>query len=62
METMPVKWNGKVFRYVLFLMDVFSWYHWLIPLERKISGPIAAALSTIYKEHGPPRVLQHDQG
>ena len=43
-------------------MDVFSRYHWLIPLERKKSGPIAAALSTIYKEHGPPRVLQHDKG
>ena len=28
-------------------MDVFSRYHWLIPLERKKSGPIAAALSTI---------------
>lgn len=60
-ESMPVKWNGKVFRYVLSLMDVLSRYHWLISLERKKSGPIAAALSTIYKEHGPPRVPQHDQ-
>ena len=41
---------------------VLSRYHWLIPLERKKSSPIAVALSTIYKEHGPPRVLQHDQG
>ena len=62
MESMPVKWIGKVFKYVLSLMDVFSRYQWLIPLERKKNGPIAAALSTIYKEHGPPRVLQHDQG
>ena len=62
MESMPVKWKGKVFKYVLSLMDVFSRYHWLIPLERKKSGPMAVALLTIYKEHGPPRVLQHDQG
>ena len=62
MESMPVKWIGKVFKYVLSLMDVFRRYQWLIPLERKKNGPIAAALSTIYKEHGPPRVPQHDQG
>lgn len=59
MESMSIKWNGKVLKYVLSLMDVFSRYHWHIPLEK--SGPIAAALSTTYKEHGPPRVLQHDQ-
>ena len=59
---MPVKWNGKVFKYVLSLMAVFSRYHWLIPLERKKSGSIAVALSTIYKEHGTPCVLQHNQG
>ena len=48
MESMPVKWNGKVFKYVLSLNDIFSRYHWLIPLERKKSSPIAVALSTIY--------------
>jgi len=62
MESMPVKWKGKGFKYVLSLMDVFGWYHWLILVERKKSGPIAAALLKIYKEHGPPRVFQHDQG
>ena len=42
--------------------DVFSRYHWLIPLEGKKSSSIAAALSTVYKEHRLSRVLLHDQG
>ena len=36
-ETMPVKWNGKIFKYVLSLTNVFSRYHWLIPLEKKVA-------------------------
>ena len=39
-----------------------AWLNWLVPLEGKRSSSIAKAMSTIYKEHGPPRVLQHDQG
>ena len=31
-------------------------------MERKKSSSIAVVLSTIYKGHGPPCVLQHDQG
>ena len=62
MESTPVKRRGRAFKYVLSLLDVFSRYHWLVPLEGKRSSSIAKAMSTIYKEHGPPRVLQHDQG
>lgn len=52
MESMLVKWNGKVFRYVFFFMDVFSWYYWFILLERNKSGLIVVALLIIYKEYG----------
>ena len=62
MESMPVTWKGKVFKYVLSVLDVFRRYHWLFPLEGKKSSSIAAALSNVYKEYGPPRVIQHDQG
>ena len=62
MESTPVKRRGRAFKYVLSLLDVFSRYHWLVPLEGKRSSSIAKAMSTIYKEHGPPSVLQHDQG
>lgn len=62
MEKLPVLWNGKTYKYVLSLMDVFSRYHWLIPLERKTSTPISNALKSLYKEHGSPKVVQHDRG
>ena len=62
MESMPATWKGKTFKFVLSLMDVFSRYHWLIPLEGKSSKPIAVALSELYIQHDPRRVIQHDQG
>ena len=36
-----------------------SRYIWLRPLESK---EIAKHLNEIYTEHGPPNILQHDQG
>ena len=62
MESMPVKWKGKVFKYVLSDLDVFTRYHWLFPLEGKKSSSIAAALSNVNKEQKPPHVIQQDQG
>lgn len=62
MENSPCRWKGKTFKYILSVIDVFSRYHRLIPLERKRCEPIADALCGLYKEHGPPRVIQHDHG
>ena len=59
---MPATWKGKTFKLVHSLMDVFSRYHWLIPLEGKSTKPKAVALSELYIQHGPPRVIQHDKG
>ena len=59
---MPAALKGKTFKFVLSLMDVFSRYHWLIPLDGKGSKPIATALSELYIQHDPPKVIQHDQG
>ena len=33
MEKLKTKHKGKVFKYVLSVMDVFSRYQWLVPLE-----------------------------
>ena len=44
------------------LCDVFSRFVWLRPLQGKSSSEVAKELEAIYKEHGPPGVLQHDQG
>ena len=62
MNKLCTKYNGKVFRYVLSVMDVFSQYHWLVPLQRKCSSHVACVLIRIYREHDTPLVIQHDQG
>lgn len=49
------------YKYVLMVQDVFSRYVWLKPLKGKSSHEIARHLEDIYMEHGPPKVLQHDQ-
>ena len=62
MNKLCTKYKGKVFRYVLSVMDVFSRYHWLVPLQRNRSSHVACELIRIYREHGAPLVIQHDQG
>lgn len=57
-----VKHNGKVYKYVLSVMDIFSRFVWLRPLEKKTSSRVAMLLSSIYSEHGPPDRLQSDRG
>ena len=57
-----VKRNGVSYRYVLSVMDVFSRFVWLRPVSKKSSRNIADSLQSIYLEHGPPRVIQCDQG
>lgn len=58
----PVKYNGKECKYVLSVVDIFSRFLWLRPLERKSSHHVSRALKPIYNEHGPPDRLQSDRG
>ena len=44
------------------MMDVFSRYSWLRPLEKKASHRVSQALKAIYAEHAPPDCLQSDRG
>ena len=62
MQKCPVEWKGKLYKYILSLMDVFSRYHWLKPLESKSSRAVACALKSIYAIHGPPERPQSDNG
>ena len=57
-----VKMNGHLYRYVLTVIDVFSRFLWLRPLESKSSQVIASELESIYMEHGSPEIIQCDQG
>ena len=54
--------NTRVYKYVLSVMDIFSRYLWLRPLEKKSSQHVSRALAKIYSEHGPLDRLQNDRG
>ena len=43
-------------------MDVFSRFHWLIPLEGKCPRNMKPHLEKLFIEHGPPKHLQSDRG
>lgn len=56
-------WYGKATYYILTVQDVFSRYYvWLKSLKGKSSTVIANHLNSIYSEHWPPKIIQHDQG
>ena len=57
-----VKFNGLSYRYVLSVINVFSRFVWLRPINKKMSKNIADELRGIYLERGPHRVIQCDQG
>ena len=56
-----VKMNGHLYRYVIPVIDVFSRFLLLRPLESKSSQLIASELEYIYMEHGSPEIIQCDQ-
>ena len=57
-----VEHDGRVYRYVLSILDVFSRYSWLRPLQKKAGHHVSPALKVICAEHGPPDRLQSDRG
>ena len=57
-----VKMYRHLCRYVLLVIDVFSHFLWLRPLESKSSQVIAIELECIYMEYGSPEIIQCDQG
>jgi IS30 family transposase len=50
------------FKYVVSVFDIFSRYLWLRPVKDKSSETVCQVLKNIFMEHGPPRVLQTDNG
>ena len=57
-----VSLNKKSYRYVLSVMDAFSWFVWLRAVREKSSEVISDEIENIYLEYGPPCVIQSDQG
>ena len=62
MRNQLIEYENKVYQYILSIMDVFSRFHWLIPLERKFPRHIKLYLEKLFIEHGPPKRLQSDRG
>ena len=62
MQSMPVTVGGVTYKYIMSVIDIFSGFVFLRPLQSKESAEVAENLRSIYNEHGPPEILQSDQG
>ena len=62
MRSQVLEYNGKSYRYILSLIDIFSRFHWLVPLQRKFASHVAFHLNRTFTEHEPPDRLQTDNG
>ena len=54
--------DGKVYKYILQVIDVFSRFIMTRPLTDKSSATVARALEEVIHEHDAPRVIQCDNG
>jgi len=62
MMAMPVSLEGVTYKYIMSVIGLFSRFIFLKPLKTKESAEVAEILLEIYNEHGPPLILQSDQG
>ena len=62
MNKQVVQVKNQTLKYIITVQDVFSRYVWLRALPSKASKYVAFALSDLYMEVGPPKVLQADNG
>lgn len=62
MKNLEVVENGVRFEYILTVIDVFSRFAMLRPLEKKTSKEVKHELSKLFAEHGQPDIIQWDQG
>ena len=59
---MQVEYKRKTYRHILSIMDLFSRFHWLAPLEGKKSSFARKELKRIYTLHEIPERIQSDNG
>ena len=59
---MPATTDGDNYKYIMLVIDMFSWFVFLRPLQLTESAEVVEDLLDIYNEHGPPDILQSDQG
>ena len=54
--------SGHNYRLILSVMDCFSKYCWLVPLQTKQTVEVANGLCAIFKQFGCPHILHSDNG
>src|SRR5436190_21603817 len=52
--------NG--YRYLLTIIDLFSWYAWAVPLRGKTGLEVTSALRQVFAQGRQPQRLQTDDG
>ena len=59
---MPASIDGDTHKYIMSVIDIFSRFVFLRPLQTKESAEVAEHLLDIYNGHGPLEIIQSDQG
>ena len=62
MVSMPATMDGDTYKYIMSVINIFSRFFFLRPLQTKETSEVVEHLLDIYIEHGPPEILQSDQG
>ena len=62
MQNISVQNDANPFRYVLVILDVFSRYIVLRPLQSKSSCEVSTHVLQLFSDVGPPKRVQTDQG
>ena len=62
MEDIPIINEGKEYRWILSIIDVFSRYLVLRPLHSKDTAIVAAELLQVFADFGTPAIIQTDRG
>ena len=60
MKRQAVQYQGKTYRYILSLLNVFL--DWLCPLQTKHSHGVKKNIKKTFAVHGMPETLQQDNG
>lgn len=62
LQRSEVESDGRTYKYVLVVMDVFSRFLFLRPLTSKSSTEVASHVLSLVSDIGPPKIVQTDQG
>ncbi len=62
MQSLPCKYNGRTYKFILNCQDHLTKFIHLRPLEQKTAFCVANELYLIFCEFGPPVILQSDNG